>query len=277
LLSGSVEGASKGASATNTTTQGDAAGEIVVLDTAAHHAREATQDCSVLLFSPNSSPFMLDQNNQMPTTTPLQPLAVIPGAKQSVQEKEIQPTRLPQNGPVTPIRVDRLQYWLRGYDSDKQLMLVMGFKDGFRIEYTGAPNSSSVANLKSANENPQVFREYLMKEQQAGRIVGPFDHPPFQQFQMSPVGVVPKKEPGVFWVIHHLSFPQGTSINDFISPECTTVTYATVENAISLVKEAGPGSFMAKTDIKKAFRTMPVHPSEHHLFLVIRTRLLSTT
>jgi hypothetical protein len=75
--------------------------------------------------------------------------------------------------------------------------------------------------LISANENPGVVGAKLGKEIVAGRIVGPFSHPPFFNFRVSPLGVVPKKIPGEFRLIHHLSFPRGASINDGISPKHT--------------------------------------------------------
>ena len=51
-----------------------------------------------------------------------------------------------------------------------------------------------------------------------------------------------------------------------ISDEYTRVSYATVADAIRLVKAVGPGCFMAKTDIKNAFRIIPIRPQDHNLF-----------
>ena len=66
-------------------------------------------------------------------------------------------------------------------------------------------------------------------------------------------------------MIHHLSFPKGTSVNDGIPDIETSVRYATVDDAIRLIKQAGPGCFMAKTDIKNAFRIIPINPADYHL------------
>lgn len=68
---------------------------------------------------------------------------------------------------------------------------------------------------------------------------------------MSPLGVVPKKAPGEFRMIHHLSFPQGSSVNDGIPAEFSSVHSATISDAIQLIKTVGKGCFMGKTDIKK--------------------------
>ena len=83
---------------------------------------------------------------------------------------------------------------------------------------------------------------------------------------MSPVGVVPKKASGEFRIIHNLSYPEGTSVNDKISSSACSVSYVSIEDAIHLVKTSGVGSYMAKTDIKKAFRIVPLCPEDYCLF-----------
>ena len=65
-------------------------------------------------------------------------------------------------------------------------------------------------------DNPTSVNDKLSKELAAGRIVGPFDSPPFETFRVSPLGIVPKKLPGKFRLIHHLSYPEGLSVNDGI-------------------------------------------------------------
>ena len=67
-------------------------------------------------------------------------------------------------------------------------------------------------------------------------------------------------EPG-----HHLSYPRGSSLNDGISSDYTTVSFATVENAIGLIKSVGPNCFLAKTDVKNAFRLVPIRPEDYDL------------
>ena len=105
----------------------------------------------------------------------------------------------------------------------------------------------------------------LEQELAAKRLAGPFKSPPFQTFCVSPLGLVPKKTPGEFRLIHHLSHPQGFSINDGIDAANTQVHYATVADAIRLIKRAGPGCFLAKTDIQSAFRIIPIHPNDYPL------------
>ena len=127
------------------------------------------------------------------------------------------------------------------------------FRYGFRVNFVGERASSESPNLKSALERPDITRAKLHQECDAGRIVGPFSTPPFLNFRCSPLGLVPKKDPSEFRMIHHLSYSKGSSVNDFIPDYYSTVKYASVGDAIKLLKRLGPGCFMAKTDVKSGF------------------------
>ena len=143
--------------------------------------------------------------------------------------------------------------------------LSKGFREGFPLHYEGIRVSSDATNLLSASDNPEVVDAKLKKECEAGRLAGPFHNVPFHPFRVSPLGVVPKKTPGEFRLIHHLSYPRGSSVNDGISPENCSVSYATISDAIQHIKATGPGCFLAKTDIKNAFRIIPIRSQDHGL------------
>ena len=117
-------------------------------------------------------------------------------------------------------------------------------------------------NLKSAYD----LKDKLQKEIALGRIVGPFDTPPFPNFRCSPVGLVPKKTPGEYRMIHHLLAPRNYSVNSQIHPnyKCSVV-YTTFDDAIALVQGVGIGACMGKADVKSAFRLLPVHPEDFDL------------
>ena len=140
-----------------------------------------------------------------------------------------------------------------------------GFREGFPVHYAGSRFSCDSPNLKFALQNPAAVDAKLCKELESHRLAGPFTSPPFSVFRVSPLGLVPKKTEGEFRLIHHLSFPKGTSLNDGIPPEHTSVSYATVEDAIRFIKTVGPGCFLAKTDIKNAFRIIPIRPEDYNL------------
>ena len=66
-------------------------------------------------------------------------------------------------------------------------------------------------------------------------------------------------------MIHHLSAPEGTSVNDGITKEEYSLKYITIDNAISKIMRLGRGTLLAKFDIRRAFRLCPVHPDDWHL------------
>lgn len=165
---------------------------------------------------------------------------------------------------MSPINAAALAQLLQGYDTDKVEFLVDGFTNGFRFHFEGDISGRSCNNLKSASEMPDIIDKKLHAELKASRVAGPFPHQPFKNFHASPLGVVPKKEPGKFRLIHHLSHPTGFSINDGIAEIYSSVHYSTIKDAIPFLKLL-KNPYMAKTDIESAFRIIPVHPSQWHL------------
>ena len=149
---------------------------------------------------------------------------------------------------------------LEDYDPCLRSILVNGFTFGFDLGYRGTPASNiSVKNLVSTLEFPDVIHKSLMKEVDAGRMLGPLDTLPFEEFQISPIGLVPKKAPGEFRMITNLSSPKGKSVNDGILEEFVHVSYSSLEDAIRLICQCGSSPFLAKLDIKHAYQTLNIH------------------
>lgn len=144
--------------------------------------------------------------------------------------------------------------------------MIKGFVKGFDVGCAGGIEARESKNLVSAFDLPHIIDKKIRKEVEKGRIAGPFRRVPLPAFHISPLGVVPKKEPGSYRLIHHLSHPKGDSINDHIPDEVAKVTYQTIDTAIHLIKAVGRGAFLAKTDVSEAFRIMPVNPEQYHLF-----------
>ena len=166
----------------------------------------------------------------------------------------------------TPIKLAVLRRWLAGYgNAVDKVILIEGFSEGFSLGYTGPQVCRDSEYLRSALAQPNIVHGKLAKEIQAGRIAGPFASRPLQQLQCSPIGIVPKKEPGSFRLIHHLSFPHGGAINDFIDKEQCKVKYASFDVAVQLVVQSGKCAWLAKSDIKSAFHLLPVSPGDYEL------------
>ena len=149
---------------------------------------------------------------------------------------------------------------LCGYDSALTSILSFGFQFGFPLHFRGDRVSFFATNLISAQHNPEIVSAKISKELAAGRIAGPFDRPPFPNFRVSPLGVVPKKAPGEYRLIHHLSFPHGASVNDGISPEDSSVQYARVDDAVTMIKKLGRVVFWLKPISKVRFVLFPFCP-----------------
>ena len=167
--------------------------------------------------------------------------------------------------PTTPINISAFEKELVHYDRTLSNYIVSGLKNGFDLGYTGPDLSVFWRNLKSAYVHPDRVNAYLMNEISLGRIMGPFDNPPFRIFRCSPLGIVPKKIPGKFRTILNLSAPHGLSVNDFISKEDYSLTYISVDKAIDMILSLGKGCYLTKVDIKDAFRILPIRQSQWHL------------
>ena len=166
----------------------------------------------------------------------------------------------------TPINVNVLERELSLHpDRNFVTSLINGLRYGTHVGYTGPEKSRVSRNLISANQHPEVVSSNLSKEINLGRVAGPFNSPPLPNLQCHPVGVVPKKHSSEWRTIYHLSYPEGDSINDHIPKDPYSLQYVRVDDAIRILKSLGPGSFMAKTDLKSAFRLIPVHPDHWHL------------
>ena len=69
-------------------------------------------------------------------------------------------------------------------------------------------------------------------------------------------------------MIVDLSFPRNHSVNDSISRELSSISYATVDDAIQCILQLGTGTELVKLEHKNAYHIVPVHPQDHHLLAV---------
>ena len=123
----------------------------------------------------------------------------------------------------------------------------------------------ATGNMSSALEHPEVVRDYLAQECSEGRILGPFPVEDQPGLQVSRFGVIPKGKSGKWRLIIDLSAPEGRSVNDGIEPELCSLSYVNVDEAAVAIRKAGRGAFLAKVDIKQAYRIVPVHPEDRPL------------
>ena len=120
---------------------------------------------------------------------------------------------------------------------------------GARIGFEGQRTPRFSKHLPTALNQPSIVTSNLEHEVSLGRVDSPFETPPFSNFQVSPIGFVPKKNSKKFRTIFHLSFPKSgsTSINASISKDDFSLQYVTIDTAIQGIKRFGPGCFLAKS------------------------------
>jgi hypothetical protein len=144
--------------------------------------------------------------------------------------------------------------YLEDYDKLEADYLLNGFSQGFQIFCDLIYTNTCCRNLPSAVERPDVATKKIEVDVASGRFMGPFVDPPFQSFQVSPVG------------LSHLAYPKGISVNDHILPEMKSVNNTRIDDAISTIKLYDSPVYMAKCDIEMAYRNLPLSPSEYHTF-----------
>ena len=189
---------------------------------------------------------------------------------------------------VTPVKVKVLHQLLTStnYPSDKTQFLTEGFTKGFRIGHHGDRKVRRFApNLKLSVGSHITLWNKVMKEVEKGRYAGPFKEVPFPYFIQSPIGLVPKDQGRDTRLIFHLSYPRsGKSVNSETPDEICTVRYPDFCEAIQLCMElileskkknkCKNGKFLVfsgKSDMKSAFRNLPISPLDYLLLVTKAT------
>ena len=169
------------------------------------------------------------------------------------------------DGVESPVNIDLLEFFL-SHHPDRHLVayVIDGFQHGFDIGFRGPISVTRPRNLRSARTFPDPVSTAIFKELSRGHTSGPFLIPPMSPFHCSPLGAVPKKD-GTFRIILDLSSPHGMSINVGISKDSFSVRYSSFDDAVHLVRSSGTSAFMAKLDIRHAFRLCPVRPDQWNL------------
>ena len=171
----------------------------------------------------------------------------------------------PPYGVLQTISTSRLRDLLQDYpDRDLVTRLLDGFENGFLIGVEGEVGPGCSKNNFSALLRKGAVTSALDREVLAGTIHGPFSKPPFPRFHCSPVTAVDKPD-GSVRLILDMSSPRGDALNERIDKDKFACRYSSFDNAVDLVRQAGRGSFLAKLDVKNAFRLCPVRPSDWYL------------
>ena len=186
----------------------------------------------------------------------------------SVQQRRATPqTRGTQgegvNAVPSPIDLSELISMLSSY-GDKSF-IISGFREGFRLGFKGPFSSTQGRNSRSVRLNPEATAIKVAAECNLNRIAGPFEVKPFSPFKCSPLSLRPKQTPGKYRLLHDLSAPYNRdSVNAGIDDIDAKVKYTSVIRAIECL-DTMEGAFMAKADLKDAYRQVPLAPDQYWL------------
>ena len=136
---------------------------------------------------------------------------------------------------------------------------MQGITNGFRITtrpYRGPPVMQR--NYKSATcvDNRQAV-EAQIKEEINNRRYACCEKPPTL---VSALGAIPKHGTNKVRLIHDCSRPIGGALNDYA--ESDHFAYQSLKDAAALIQ---PGDYLAKVDLSNAYRSVKIHPDDHHL------------
>ena len=185
---------------------------------------------------------------------------------------------------ITPVKVKTLDDLLKatGYDNKKRKTLVKHFTEGFPLGYQGQRKNikRNAPNLRLRVGDEIDLWNKVMKEVKLKRCAGQFETIPFEDYIQSPVGLVPKDNGKDTRLIFHLSYPRsGKSVNSETPKDLCSVKYPDFEEAIircieeSRIIESSGGQSQGhvkvrKTDLKSAFRFVPIKKSDWMLLVM---------
>ncbi|CAG2223080.1 unnamed protein product [Mytilus edulis] len=131
-----------------------------------------------------------------------------------------------------------------------------GVKNGFHLCIKFGPHYPvNRENYSSAFRYRSKVENQIKKEIELGNYIVTKSIPTI----VSSLGAVPKPN-GDIRLIHDASQPIGISLNSYTSD--TNCAYMDMRHALKLIK---PNSFLAKIDLKSAYRSVCCHVSDHNL------------
>lgn len=143
---------------------------------------------------------------------------------------------------------------------------------GFIAGIPSLPTTYTPANHPSIINHRNDFQKVIEAEFQKGRYIGPLSNTEIIDligpFQTSPLSIIPKPhKPGSFRLIQNFSHPHSQitlvpSINSAISSEEYPCTWGTFGTVALLIWSLPPGLEGATRDVKEAYHTVPLHPSQ---------------
>ena len=169
-----------------------------------------------------------------------------------------------------PSPLNKWRYYLSDYNDN----IVCDFMEfGWPIGYMSpALPHSILQNHASSLAYPAHVDHFIDTELRHGALIGPFPqaHPPFTHVATSPLMSRPKKNSEQRRIIMNFSFPIGHAVNSGIPKDTYLglpykLHYPTIDDYVRLILNHGPGCFLYKADLARAFRMLPADPLDYPL------------
>lgn len=145
--------------------------------------------------------------------------------------------------------------------------ILEGIANGVPVEYVGSRVRRFGRNLPIRPQDRPKVSAVIAADVAALKKAGPFDREPFPDFNISPIGCVPKKnasgaiDPNKVRVIHHLSFPHGgDSVNASIPKKDESLP--SFGHAARAVARLGRDTLLIKLDVSAAYKQIPVRKED---------------
>ena len=142
-------------------------------------------------------------------------------------------------------------------DIDRDYLL-QGLKEGFRIVSRDSDlRHAEVPNYKSATGHDVCDKvEMAIREEiQHWNYIITTEKP----IIVSALGAIPKPDSDKIRLIHDCSRPQHSNVNSYTDTQ-HHYSYVTVDKAVLLIQG---NAYLAKIDLKSAYRHVPIHPSNY--------------
>lgn len=150
--------------------------------------------------------------------------------------------------------------------------LPLQLHNGFVVGIPPLTSTYTPDNHSSLIEHHIAFNNNLLAKFNKGRYIGPFSKEEVLEligpFQSSPLSIIPKpNKPGKYRFIQNFLHPytqngKTQSVNVAITSEDYPCTWGTFNTIALLIHHLPPGSEAATRDVKEAYRTVPLAPSQ---------------
>ena len=145
---------------------------------------------------------------------------------------------------------------------------------GWPINYVSNDAPRGVAfnyNHRSASQCATHVDAFIATDIRIHALIGPFNKQPFKEpLVCSPLQIVAKDNNSKKRLVVDLSFPPHYSVNLGISNQVfldqpIDLHYPSVHTLAKYVRIKGRGCLMFKTDLKSAYKQIPIQPNDWHL------------